>query len=58
MVPPKFLILFFRLVSMVAIIPFLCLMYDAIASSTEFPSILIFLKFFIIKSALFAELFF
>lgn len=58
MEPPQFLILFLRSISTVAMIPPHIVMYDTMASSTEFPEILIFLKSFIIFMALTAEVFF
>jgi hypothetical protein len=56
--PPKFLILFLRSISTVAIIPLWFFMYETIASSTELPEILIFLKSFIVLIATEAEVFF
>lgn len=56
--PPKFLILFLRSTSTVAIIPLFLAMYDTIALSTELPEILTILRAFIIFIAPNAEVFF
>jgi len=56
--PPKFLILFLRSISTVAMIPLFLAMYDTIALSTELPEILTILRSFIIFIAPNAEVFF
>ena len=56
--PPDFFILFLSSESMVATIPLWIFMYVIKASSTDFPEILIFLKFLINCKVSYAEVFF
>ena len=56
--PPDFFILFLSSESIVAIIPLWIFMYETMASSTDFPNILIFLKLLVNCKASDAEVFF